>query len=104
MLTPSLRAAGYEVWCINPAGRYLDITGDAALNPYQPVIDAMHGDADARKDAVKLASDFAALHYPLVRDEKNPYFTHGSRRVIVLVILILAMLDPANCTPTPFTC
>lgn len=99
-LAPDLRKAGFEVWCINPAKRHIKIIGGIEINAYQAVIDALYGDPDARKDAVKVTADYAALHYPLSGEEKNPYFAHGSRRAILLSILSQAVIDPANCTPT----
>ena len=100
MLVRHLRALGFETWAINPGKSHLERTRDTAINPYQPVIDAIYGSEGERKDAVKLAADFAALHNPLSRDEKNPYFIYGSRRATGVTILILAIVDPANCTPT----
>jgi type IV secretory pathway TraG/TraD family ATPase VirD4 len=100
MLAPALRAMGFEVWCVNPAGRHAELTGETVLNPYQPLIDAVYDEGDARKNAVKIASDYAALHYPSTRDEKNPYFVFGSRRAMVLGMLSNALIDPAGCTPT----
>jgi type IV secretion system protein VirD4 len=100
MLAASLRALGFEVWCVNPAGRYAEITGDTILNPYQPLIDALYGEADDRRNAVKNAADYASLHYPSARDEKNPYFVFGSRRAMLLGNVSNALFDPANATPT----
>ncbi|WP_149535743.1 type IV secretory system conjugative DNA transfer family protein [Siccirubricoccus phaeus] len=100
MLARGLRRAGYEVWVLSPSKHHLDVVGEAVVNPYQAVIDAMYGDDRQRKDAVKLTADLAAIHYPLKSEEKNPYFAHGSRRVTLVVILSTAYIDPANCTPT----
>ena len=100
MLVRHLRALGFEVWAINPGKASIERTGDTAVNPYQPVIDAIYGSDGERKDAVKLAADFAALHNPLSRDEKNPYFIYGARRAVAVGILTNAFVDPANCTPT----
>lgn len=100
MLAPRLRAAGYEVWMLSPARHHFEVVGEVAVNPYQAVLDALYGDDEQRKDALKFAADFAAIHYPIKGDEKNPYFAHGSRRAILLAILSNAVDDPANCTPT----
>jgi len=100
MLAPALRKLGYEVWCINPANQFAHITGNVELNPYQALLDAVYGDPEQRRDAVKFASDLAALHYPTTSHEKNPYFSYGSRRAIVFGNLRNALVDPANCTPT----
>lgn len=99
-LAPTLRMLGFEVWVINPAGKFLDTVGNVELNPYQAVIDAVYADGDQRKDAVKYASDYAAIHNPLKGDEKQPYFIQGSRRAAFTTILGEAVLNPAHCTPT----
>lgn len=100
MLGQGCRALGIEAWFCNPSRKYLDRTGDTQLNPYQSLIDAVYGDEDERKNAVKIAADYAALHYPLTGEEKNPYFAHGSRRAKFMAMGSQALLDPANCTPT----
>lgn len=100
MLVPALRSQGFEVWCVNPAGAHLDICGNVELNPYQAVLDACYADDDSRQDTIKTAYDLANLHLPDKGDEKNPYFTRGSRRSIGDAILIKAVKDPAQCTPT----
>lgn len=100
MLAPALRKLGVEVWCINPARLYLDQLGDVELNVYQALVDAVYESGDGKRDAVKIAADIAALHLPVIKDERNPYFTHGSRRAILVVLLYLALVDPARCTPT----
>lgn len=100
MLVPALRKLKFEVWCINSALHYLHIVGAIEINPYQSLLDAIYGNGEARKDAVKLAADYAALHYPVTNSEKNPYFSNGSRRAIVIGLLLFALFDPANCTPT----
>jgi len=99
-LAPALRELGFEVWCINPARLYLDQLGDVELNPYQALVDAVYESGDGNRDAVKIAADIAALHLPVIKDDRNPYFTHGSRRAILVVLLYLALVDPARCTPT----
>jgi len=100
MLASALRKLGFEVWCINPAKLHLDKLGDVELNPYQALIDAVYDDGTGQRDAVKIAADIAALHLPVIKDERNPYFTHGSRRAILVALLYLVLADPANCTPT----
>lgn len=100
MLMPSLRKRGFEVWAVNPTGTHIDVCGDTELNPYQPVIDATYAVGAERKNAVKYVDEFSHLHYPETKEEKNPYFGFGSRRVILVGILILAFTDPAHCTPT----
>lgn len=100
MLVDAFARLGVEMWSANPSGRYRDRIGNTPLNPYQPLIDAIHGDPDERKDAVKMASDYAVIHHPLVNDEKNPYFAYGSQRVLRVGMLSEALLDPGNCTPT----
>ncbi|NKE48641.1 type IV secretory system conjugative DNA transfer family protein [Roseomonas frigidaquae] len=100
MLARKLRGRGHEVWIISPSRHHTDLVGETAVNPYQPVLDALYGNDEERKDAVKLAAEFAGIHYPIKGDEKNPYFAHGSRRAILIVILSTAVIDPARCTPT----
>lgn len=100
MLVRALRRLGFEVWCVNPAKRFLDITGNVELHPFQSMVDAMYGDIDQQKDAFKLAADYAALQNPLSKDEKNPYFVYGSRRAHVVGNLTNALFDPTRCTPT----
>jgi hypothetical protein len=63
------------------------------------LLDAVYSDTLWR-DAVKIAADYAALQYPINKEEKNPYFAYGSRRAILVALLYLALVDPANCTPT----
>lgn len=99
MLSEALRAQGIETWSVNPARQFLATTGNVELNPYQSLIDATYSETLWR-DAVKIASDYAALHLPISKDEKNPYFAHGSRRAILVALLYLVLVDPANCTPT----
>jgi type IV secretory pathway TraG/TraD family ATPase VirD4 len=100
MLARWLRKLGFEVWCINPAKLHLDRTGNVEVGLYQPIIDAVYAEKDQRQLALKLAADYAALHHPITTEEKNPYFAYGSKRVIVVAILICCYLDPADCTPT----
>lgn len=100
MLGPALAKMGIEVWSIGPKHRHVDGVQDVEVNLYQPLIDALFGEGDARKDAVKYAADYAVIHYPIDREEKNPYFAQGSRRAIVLCILSEALINPAGCTPT----
>lgn len=100
MLAEGLRKRGIKVRCINPTKAYLSVCGNVELNPYQAVITAVYAKDETRKDASKIAADYAVIHVPENPNEKNPYFTFGSRRVVVFVILYLAVTDPANCTPT----
>jgi type IV secretory pathway TraG/TraD family ATPase VirD4 len=99
MLSEGLRRQGIEVVSINPARRYVDITGSVEINLYQSLLDAVYSETLWR-DAVKIAADYAALHYPITKEEKNPYFAHGSRRAILVALLYLALVDPPNCTTT----
>jgi len=99
-LAPALRALGFEVWCINPAKLYLDQLGDVEHNPYQALNDAVYDAGAGKRDAVKIAADIAALHLPVIKDERNPYFTHGSRRALLLGNISNALFNPARCTPT----
>jgi len=100
MLIPALQEMGIECWAVNPTGEYVELTGNVELNPYQSLLDAVHAQDDRRLDAVKIAADYANLHLPEKPNEKNPYFTQGSRRAIAIEILGNALIDPANCTPT----
>lgn len=100
MLAPALRKLGFEVWVINPARQHLDSIGDVEINLYQSLLDALYADDDRRRDAVKIAADYAAIHYPATSDEKNPYFGHGSRRKFGAIVLALGLFDPARCTPS----
>ena len=100
MLGPQLKARGYEVWFANPTNGYGDRCGDVELNPYQNVLDAAYATDERRQDAPKYAADHAELAYPTTQEEKNPYFSFGSRRCMALVELILAVTDPGHCTPT----
>lgn len=100
MLSAGLRKLGFEVWAVNPAGGLLNIEGEVELSAFQAVIDAVHGDTSQRKDSVRIAMDYAVIIYPLNNDEKNPYFAHGSRRVLVIAILSEALLNPGDCTPS----
>jgi len=99
MLSEALRVQGIETWSVNPARQFLATTGNVELNPYQSLIDATYSDTFWR-DAVRIAADYAALHLPINKDEKNPYFAHGSRRAILFALLYLVLVDPARCTPT----
>ncbi len=95
-----LKAQGYEVWFVNPTKSFAEGCGDVEVNPYQALVDAAYAHHDGRKDAPKFAADYAELHYPTAKEEKNPYFSHGSRRTIVTAALYQALVDPAHCTPT----
>ncbi len=100
VLVPSLRERNFEVWCINPAKKYIEIVGDTEINLKQPLLDAFYAEDDHRKDVVKHASDQAHIHYPPTKDAKQPYFEYGSRRALVVADVSNALIDPANCTPT----
>ncbi len=100
MLGPQLRAQGYEVWFANPTHGFAELCGDVELNPYQALLDAVHATDDKRLDAPKFAADYAELHYPTDKGEKNPYFSHGSRRTVLTASLYQALLEPGHCTPT----
>lgn len=100
MLAAAFARLGLEMWSINPSGQHRALIGDTPLNPYQQLIDAVHGEGEDRKNAVKLASDYAAIHHPLGNDEKNPYFTRGSQRVLRVGMMSEALLAPAHCAPT----
>lgn len=102
MLAPTLRALGFEVWCIDPARTLRDEFTRVELNAYQPVLDAVHAADETRQDAVTLANDLANMHLPEEKngDTKNVYFRNGSRRCIAICIMALALLDPGNCTPS----
>jgi type IV secretory pathway TraG/TraD family ATPase VirD4 len=100
MLAPQLRALGFEVWCINPTGAHPTRCGNVELHPYQGLLDSVFADDDRRRDAVKIANDYATLHYPKGADTKNPYFEFGSRRAGSFVTLMLALTDPGRVTPT----
>ncbi|MEM9128331.1 MAG: type IV secretory system conjugative DNA transfer family protein [Pseudomonadota bacterium] len=100
MLVPGLRKLGFEVWCVNPTGAHAETCPDTELNPYQSLVDAVYEDGPGRMDAAKFANDFASIHYPPTKDEKNPYFVNGSRRAILAAALETAITDPARCAPT----
>ena len=100
MLGPQLRAQGYEVWFANPTHGFEALCGDIELNPYQSLIDSTHAPDGRRHDAPKYAADIAEQHYPTDKSERNPYFSHGSRRTILTASLYLALVDPGHCTPT----
>lgn len=100
MLGRQLKAHGFEVWFANPTNGFAELCGDIELNPYQALVDATYADGERRKDATKIAADYAELHYPTSKEEKNPYFGHGSRRAIVAASLFQALADPGHCTPT----
>jgi type IV secretion system protein VirD4 len=100
MLAPALRKLGFEVWCSNPTGQHLDVVGDVELGSYQALVDAVYQTGAARKNAVRIAADYAATHYPPDSDEHNPYFGFGSRRIMALLMLSQAVINPAKCTPT----
>lgn len=97
---PALEAAGHTVLYINPDGQHLALIRADEVNLYQPLVDAIHSEGSSRRSATKIASDYASIHYPLSDDAKNPYFVLGSQRIIRLIILLLALLDPAKCTPS----
>ena len=102
MLAPALRALGFEVQCINPTKEFPDLCPATEINPYQPVLDAVHAPDAFRQDAAKLANDLAELHLPEEPggDQKNRYFRNGSRRAIAICILGLALFRAGECTPS----
>jgi len=100
MTVAQLRKLGIEVWVFNPANQNLKDIGADSVGFYKELIDAVHGDAEQRLAAVKLAHDYAHIHCPSARDEKNPYFVQGSRRVLGVAILSEALLNPAKACPT----
>lgn len=95
MLEPALRERGIETWVLK-----IGDVGSVEINVFQRLLDAVHGNADQRKDAVKIASDIAEILLPIKGDEKNPYFVHGSQRAIRVALLYLALFEPELCTPT----
>lgn len=99
MLSEGLRQQGIEVLSINPARRFMEVTGNVEINLYQSLLDAVYSETHWQ-DAIKIAADYAALHYPISKEEKNPYFANGSRRAILVALLYLALVDPSNCNPT----
>lgn len=100
MLAESLRTAGVETWCINPARRHEDICGNDAVGLYDALIKAAHAADIRRKDAVGIAEQIAKLHLPDKDTDKSKlYFVGGSRRLIKAVALLKALIDPANCNP-----
>lgn len=100
MLIPGLVRLGFEVHAINPARQYIDIVGSAEHHPYELLVDALYAEGDQRKDAVKIAADYANIHYPDSSDAKNPYFVQGSRRAMVIGMLSNLLRDPTRGTPT----
>jgi type IV secretion system protein VirD4 len=100
MLGPKLREQGFEVWFANPTQGFAELCGDIEINPYQSLLDTVHATDERRLDAPKFAADYAELHYPTDKAERNPYFSHGSRRTILSGSLIQALVDPSHCKPT----
>lgn len=100
MLIPTLQDMGIECWAVNPTGDYIELTGNVELNPYQSLLDAVYAKDERRLDAVKITADYANLHLPERPEEKQPFFSQGSRRAIATKTLGNALIDPANCTPT----
>ena len=103
MLAPVLRELGFDVICINPTRGHMDECGCVSINLYQPVLDAVYSETDFRMDASKLAFDKAAMHLPDNEKQsgsEKQFFLAGSRRSISTALLVLAFVDPANCTPT----
>ncbi len=103
-LAPSLigplRERGIEVWCVNPTRAHYNLCGDVELNVFQPLVDAVYAEDDKRLDASTICSDLAELCYPQTPNEKQPYFSNGSRRIILSASGGLALTDPINCTPS----
>ncbi len=100
MLVASLRAFGFEVWCINPTNAFLSICGNVEINLFQMVLDAVYAQDDRRMDAATFASDYAELIVPKNPNDKQPYFNFGSRRAVVFAIIFLALTKPGQCTPS----
>ena len=103
MLIPALRRLGFDVMVINPARKHIKKCGATPINLYQPVLDAVYAKDEMRLDASKLANDHAHMHVPtkVSQDQGNTlFFTNGTKRAIATAILVLALTDPANCTPT----
>ena len=100
MLAGALREAGVETWCINPTGKHLDICENVEVGLYDALIKAAHSADETRKDAIGIADQIAKLHLPDKDVDKSKlYFIGGSRRLIKIVALSLAIIDPANCNP-----
>jgi len=101
MLAKGLRNAGIETWCINPTNQFADICSNVEVGLYDALIKAAHSADESRKDAVGLANQIAKLHLPDKDSDKSKvYFVGGSRRLIKVVALLKALIDPANCNPT----
>lgn len=100
MLAGALREAGVETWCINPTGKHLDICGNVEVGLYDALIKAAHSADETRKDAIGIADQITKLHLPdKDADKSKLYFIGGSRRLIKIIVLSLAIIDPANCNP-----
>lgn len=100
MLVEGLRDAGVETWCLNPTGKFYDLCGNVETGLYEPLVKAVHASGESRKDAIGIADQFTKLHLPDEDADKSKlYFIGGSRRVIKTVLLLKALIDPANCTP-----
>lgn len=100
MLAEKLRAYGFEVQCINPTKAYEALCRDVEVNPFQMVLDAVYATGEQRLDAATHASDYAKLILPPNPNEKQPYFSNGSRRTLNIAILSESLMSPATCTPT----
>ncbi len=102
-LIPFLKKQGISYLCINPTKQNFDICGDTPVGLYQSIIDAVNADDDTRLDVTQLAYDKANLHLPdkagKSTNDQN-FFSGGSRRSIAIAILLLALTDPGNCTPS----
>ena len=100
MLVEGLRNAGVETWCINPTEKFLEECGNVEVGLYETLIKTVHADDGGRKDAVGIADQIAKLHLPdKDADKSKMYFVGGSRRMIKIVALLKALIDPANCNP-----
>lgn len=100
MIAEGLRKAGIETWCINPTGKFIDICGNVEVGLYDALIKTVHAADDTRKDAIGIVDQIAKLHLPdKDADKSKMYFVGGSRRLIKIVALLKAVIDPANCNP-----
>lgn len=100
MLARSLRSANVETWCINPTGKSLDVCENVEVGLYDALIKSVHAADETRRNAIGIADQIAKLHLPdKDADKSKLYFIGGSRRLIRIVALSLAIIDPANCNP-----
>lgn len=100
MLVNGLRNAGIETWCINPTQQFSDICGNVEVGLYDALVKTVHAAGQSRKDAIGIADQITKLHLPdKDADKSKLYFVGGSRRLIKIVALLKAVIDPANCNP-----